>query len=466
MRTVALPAPDDFDAWREAARALAAADVPSDQVVWQVGSESADLFGTAASPPPIPGQAALSVPRAFIDLARSAALHSDPQRFALLYTLLTRLRAQPKLMEDRADPLVRRLDHLAKQVRRDIHKMRAFLRFREIADDDGQPRYVAWFEPEHHIVRHNAGFFVDRFAGMRWSILTPEVSIHWDGQALSQGPGASKGDAPEGDPTEEVWKTYYSSIFNPARVKIGAMLKEMPKKYWKNMPETALVPGLIAGAQARESNMVATAETRSREIGGNIETAWAALRDEAAACTRCHLHKHATQTVFGEGPLSATMMFVGEQPGDQEDLAGHPFVGPAGQVFNQALAQAGIDRAETYVTNAVKHFKFEQRGKRRIHSKPDAGEIEACRWWIEQEQMLLKPRITVALGATAARSLFGRVVTIGRERGRELALPDGGGSAWITVHPSYLLRLPDEAAKKAEFAKFVDDLKAAHALVG
>lgn len=463
MRTVVLPAPDEFDAWRDAARALAAADVPPDQVTWQVGDAAADLFGEAPVPARVPGLAAMSVPRAFIDLARSAALHADRQRFALLYTLLTRLRAQPKLMEDRADPLIRRLDQLAKQVRRDIHKMRAFLRFREV-DEEGQPRYVAWFEPEHHIVRHNARFFVDRFAGMRWSILTPAVSIHWDGRALTEGPGASKADAPEGDPTEEVWKTYYSSIFNPARVKIGAMLKEMPKKYWKNMPETALVPGLIAGAQARESGMVATAETRSRAIGGNIESAWAALREEATHCTRCHLYKHASQTVFGEGPLTASMMFVGEQPGDQEDLAGRPFVGPAGQVFDRALQQAGIDRAETYVTNAVKHFKFEARGKRRIHSKPDAGEIEACRWWIEQEQMLLKPKITVALGATAARSLFGRVMTIGRERGRALELPDQGGAAWITVHPSYLLRLPDEAAKQAEFARFVDDLKAAHAL--
>ena len=466
MRTVELAAPDDFDAWRDAARALAAADIPPDQVIWQVGAESGDLFGTSPAPVAVPGAAALTVPRAFLDLARSAALHHDPQRFALLYTLLTRLQAQPRLMEDRADRLIRRLDQLAKQVRRDVHKMRAFLRFREVTDEDGQPRYVAWFEPEHHIVRHNAGFFVDRFAGMRWSILTPAVSIHWDGRTLSEGPGASKSDAPDGDPTEEVWKTYYASIFNPARVKIGAMLKEMPKKYWKNMPETALVPGLIAGAQARESGMVATAETRSREIGGNIEAAWAALRAEAMQCTRCHLYKHATQTVFGEGPLEARMMFVGEQPGDQEDLAGHPFVGPAGQVFDQALERAGIARAETYVTNAVKHFKFEQRGKRRIHAKPDTGEIEACRWWIEQEQMLLKPRIIVALGATAARSLFGRAMTISRERGRLLELPERGGRAWITVHPSYLLRLPDEAAKKAEFARFVDDLKAAHAQIG
>ena len=465
MRLATLPAPDDFDAWRDAARGFAAADVPPDDIVWQVGSTPADLFATAAEetvPPPVPG--ALSVPRAFIDLARSVVMAAEPERFALLYTVLHRLRREPKLMEDHADPLIRRLEVIAKTVRRDIHKMRAFLRFREVADDDGASRYVAWFEPDHHIVRANAAFFVNRFASMRWSILTPEVSLHWDGTTLSEGPGASKGDAPDGDPTEEVWKTYYASIFNPARVKVGAMLKEMPRKYWKNMPETALVGQLIAGAQARESGMI----SQSREaptIGDNVQAAWAALRDEAAACTRCHLYKHATQTVFGEGPVDAQMMFVGEQPGDQEDLAGTPFVGPAGQVFNRAVAAAEIDRARVYVTNAVKHFKFEQRGKRRIHAKPDTGEIEACRWWIEQEQMLVRPKVTVALGATAGRSLFGRTVTIGRERGQALRLPDGG-EAWITVHPSYLLRLPDPAQKEDEFARFVEDLKKAKAAAG
>ena len=462
MRLATLPAPDDFDAWRDAARGFAAADVPPDDIVWQVGSTPADLFATAAEetvPPPVPG--ALSVPRAFIDLARSVVMAAEPERFALLYTVLHRLRREPKLMEDHADPLIRRLEVIAKTVRRDIHKMRAFLRFREVADDDGASRYVAWFEPDHHTVRANAAFFVNRFASMRWSILTPEVSLHWDGTTLSEGPGASKSDAPDGDPTEEVWKTYYASIFNPARVKVGAMLKEMPRKYWKNMPETALVGQLIAGAQARESGMI----SQSREaptIGDNVQAAWAALRDEAAACTRCHLYKHATQTVFGEGPVDAQMMFVGEQPGDQEDLAGTPFVGPAGQVFNRAVAAAEIDRARVYVTNAVKHFKFEQRGKRRIHAKPDNGEIQACRWWIEQEQMLVRPKVTVALGATAGRSLFGRTVTIGRERGQALRLPDGG-EAWITVHPSYLLRLPDPAQKEDEFARFVEDLKKAKA---
>jgi DNA polymerase len=431
--------------------------------VWQVGPQPTDLFAGEANgriPPPA-ATTAFSVPRTFVDLARSVVLAADPERFALLYTLLFRLRRQPKLIDDRADPLVRRLDTIAKGVRRDIHKMRAFLRFREVPEEGGS-RYVAWFEPEHHILRANAAFFVNRFASMKWSILTPAGSLHWDGTALSEGPPASRAEAPEGDPVEEVWKTYYASIFNPARVKVGAMLKEMPRKYWKNMPETALVPQLLAGAQARETGMI----DKAREtIGGNSEAAWAALREEAAGCTRCPLFKPATQTVFGEGPVDAALMFVGEQPGDQEDIAGRPFVGPAGQLFDRALAAAGVDRSRVYVTNAVKHFKYEQRGKRRIHSSPGAGEIKACRWWVEQERMLIRPKMTVALGATAARSLLGRAVTIGKERSRELRLPDGG-AGWITVHPSYLLRLPDPAMADEEFARFVDDLRQAQALVG
>jgi uracil-DNA glycosylase len=166
--------------------------------------------------------------------------------------------------------------------------------------------------------------------------------------------------------------------------------------------------------------------------------------------------------VFGEGAATAQMMLVGEQPGDQEDLAGRPFVGPAGQVLDRALAEAGIDRGTTYVTNAVKHFKFEARGKRRIHSKPGAGEIDACRWWIDQERDLIRPKMTVALGATAARSLLGRVVTIGRERGRVIELP-GGSAGYVTIHPSYLLRLQDKAAADDEYARFVDELRAAQA---
>lgn len=197
----------------------------------------------------------------------------------------------------------------------------------------------------------------------------------------------------------------------------------------------------------------------------NRAKAWAALRDEARACTRCHLYAHATQTVFGEGPADARMMFVGEQPGDQEDLAGRPFVGPAGQMFDKAIDEAGIDRAAVYVTNAVKHFKFERRGKRRIHSKPDAGEIRACRWWYERERELVTPEMTVALGATAARQMLGKVVTIGATRGRAIELAEGG-LGWVTIHPSFLLRMPDRSRAADEFAAFVEDLKGAAKAIG
>src|SRR5689334_25444475 len=197
---------------------------------------------------------------------------------------------------------------------------------------------------------------------------------------------------------------------------------------------------------------------RAIEPGGNLRASWEELLKDARVCTRCDLYKYATQTVFGEGPLDASIIFVGEQPGDQEDLAGRPFVGPAGAVFDAALEAAGIDRSTVYVTNAVKHFKFIQRGKRRIHNKPDAGEITACRWWIDQERELIKPPVTVALGATAARSLIGKTVTISKIRGEPLTLEDGS-ECWVTVHPSALLRMPEPAARQEARELFVRDLK-------
>ena len=197
---------------------------------------------------------------------------------------------------------------------------------------------------------------------------------------------------------------------------------------------------------------------RSIAPKSNVRAAWEAILKDARDCTRCDLYKFATQTVFGEGPLDASLVFVGEQPGDQEDLAGRPFVGPAGAVFDDALEKAGIDRSTVYVTNAVKHFKFIQRGKRRIHNKPDSGEITACRWWIDQERELIKPAVTVALGATAARSLVGKVVTIGKVRGAPLKLHDGS-ECWVTVHPSSILRMPDQDARHEARLLFVRDLK-------
>jgi uracil-DNA glycosylase family protein len=211
-------------------------------------------------------------------------------------------------------------------------------------------------------------------------------------------------------------------------------------------------------ADALEGLREALEAERAIEPRSNVRGAWEELLKDARLCTRCHLYRNATQTVFGEGPLDAAIMFVGEQPGDQEDLAGRPFVGPAGAVFEEALEKAGIDRKTVYVTNAVKHFKFVARGKRRIHNTPDAGEIQACRWWLGHERELIRPALTVALGGTAARSLVGKVVTIGKVRGAPLTLEDGS-ECWVTMHPSALLRIPDRERRHEERTKFVADLK-------
>src|SRR5919112_1614621 len=209
---------------------------------------------------------------------------------------------------------------------------------------------------------------------------------------------------------------------------------------------------------AEEGLKSALKAERRIEPGGNLRASWEALMKEARSCTRCELYKCGTQTVFGEGPLHPKLMFVGEQPGDQEDIEGRPFVGPAGQLFDKALEKVGIDRSTVYVTNAVKHFKFVLRGKRRIHNKPDAGEIEACRWWLDHERELIRPPVTVALGATAARSLIGKTVTISKVRGEPLKLADGG-ECWVTVHPSSILRAPGEVARREGKRLFLRDLK-------
>ena len=215
-------------------------------------------------------------------------------------------------------------------------------------------------------------------------------------------------------------------------------------------PEPDLLPAAALEGQGAEA--------------ATLPTDLPALAHAAAECRRCTLWSHATQVVFGEGPPDARMMMVGEQPGDQEDLAGRPFVGPAGQLLDRAITEAGIDRREVYVTNAVKHFKFEPRGKRRIHQKPDTTEIGACSVWIEAERRAVSPAVTVLLGATAARSVLGRTVTIGRERGRPIAHA-GNTQVLVTVHPSYLLRLPDEEAKAREYIAFVADLRMAQGLL-
>ncbi|OXT00757.1 uracil-DNA glycosylase [Notoacmeibacter marinus] len=487
--TISLDSEMDFDGWRKAARTLALAGAPSSAVTFLTPSAASQfLFTEASSPLPQPaGDTTFNVSKIFVEKAQTASHHSDPDRYDFLYHLLVRVLDEPNLLRIASDSDIRRLEAMVKSVRRDAHKMHAFVRFRKVGEvdaSDDEARYVAWFEPDHFIVEREAGFFMRRFAQMNWSILTPKGSIHWNRQTLTVGPPAKRSDAPAEDATEELWRTYFSNIFNPARLKVKAMQSEMPKKYWKNMPEAALIPDLIAGAENRAKAMVAAmpsvpppthAAIRDRhwkgaEMGetGNtlpppandLET----LRKQAETCRLCPLHEPATQTVFGEGPADAPLVFVGEQPGDKEDISGQPFIGPAGQLFDATLQDAGIDRSTVYVTNAVKHFKFQPRGKFRLHQKPNGDEIQTCRWWLGQELKLIDPDLTVALGATAAQSLLGRSVAVTKERGR-IVESDEGQRVFITVHPSFLLRIPDERRKADERARFRDDMIAVRELM-
>jgi DNA polymerase len=270
-----------------------------------------------------------------------------------------------------------------------------------------------------------------------------------------------------------MWLSYYASIFNPARPKSKAMRAEMPKRFWHNLPEAQLIAPLLAGAEERTREMIAKAPTRPAirrgakhpDPAAAEERAEAAddllqLKREALECRACPLWAPATQTVFGEGPKKAPILLVGEQPGDQEDLAGRPFVGPAGKILDRALADAGLDRSRAYVTNAVKHFKFEPRGKRRLHKKPNVGEIRACAPWLEGELALVSPKIVVMLGASAAQAMLGRSAPVMKQRGRVLDLP-GGQHGLVTVHPSYLLRLQGQDERHEAYQDFVNDLRLA-----
>ena len=474
MPHVALPRIETDKAWRDAARGLIARRVPPEEVTWSRGMADDDLF--AQAPEEIaPTRATLKVPREFVSLAGSVVWHRDPERFARLYALLWRLRSEKGLMEDRGDTALTKLRSMEKAVHRDRHKMTAFVRFREIgARDATRRRFAAWFEPTHFTLEPTAPFFARRFADMDWMIATPDLTAAFEEGRLSFHDGEPKPDIPD-DATEELWGTYFRNIFNPARLKIGAMTSEMPKKYWKNLPEARHIPEMIATAHARAEAMQAAAPTLPPPRAAKITERLAApgvvramaddldqLHAEENACNRCPLYENATQAVPGTGPRDADLMVVGEQPGDQEDLAGRPFVGPAGQMFDRIAREAGIDRAQAFVTNAVKHFKFMPKGKRRIHQNPNTGEIKACRFWLQSEIELVRPKLILSMGGTAAESLTGSRKGILSRRGTIEETAEGV-PVFLTVHPSYLLRLPDPALRDDETAKFRADLKSAQA---
>lgn len=469
--TYLVPLPDQgaFPVWRAAARLAISHGISPDQIDWQ---GTAGLFGGAPLPDQ-PGPQALRVPARFLALAQSVGWHSASDRFALLYQALWRLHRAEGDPVSHTDPLGRRLHLMAKSVGRDIHKMHAFVRFRELPANGPRRRFAAWFEPEHDTLEPGAPFFAKRFGDMDWMIATPRQTARFTDGQLTFGPAGPRPDLPE-DAAEDLWATYFRNIFNPARIKTDAMRSEMPMKYWKNLPETRLIPDMLAEAPARVARM-REAGAQAPRLGAAAVTARyrAAMPqpadlpqtlDEAAAaaaqCRRCGLCERATQTVWGQGPADAALMIVGEQPGDSEDLAGRPFVGPAGQLLRGAMAQAGVPPDRVWLTNAVKHFKFTPRGKRRMHQSPDRPEIEACRWWLGLELALVRPRLTLALGASAALALTGQTGRISDRLGQVVpGLHDG--PVQISWHPAHILRLPEGPARTQALAGLTADLAGA-----
>ncbi|WP_279089707.1 UdgX family uracil-DNA binding protein [Bartonella apis] len=489
MKTIILRKQGDFDEWRTTARLLLQDEMRPEDVFWHYHSAPTLFDGEPASSPsekysPEQQGQEFRVPKQFINLAKNVICHESEDSAALLYRLLYRLQQDKTLLEkiydiDTATALSRQ-----KAVCHDIHHMHAFLRFKEICglgNDNFRRRFTAWYEPQHFIIAEAIPFFCRRFSDMDWQILTPKGSAFYFNKRLFFGEPIFK--KPENkDEIEELWKTYFASIFNPARLKVKTMQSHMPKKYWSNLPEAEIVDSLIGDAETRIETMerqpvrqppLFHSRLSERHAQNSVQTNFRSrttpetsdiLNDSIRSCKRCPLHCSATQAVCGEGPENASLMIVGEQPGDREDLVGRPFIGPAGQIFEKTIEKIGIERDEVYITNAVKHFKYELKGRKRLHKRADRSEIEHCRWWLMKEIDIVKPKLIVAMGKTALFSLTDLNEPLSGLVGKiietEEKIP-----VLVTFHPSYLLRIKSEELKKQETARFEQSLQLAKAKI-
>ncbi|HEY4354612.1 MAG TPA: UdgX family uracil-DNA binding protein [Acidobacteriaceae bacterium] len=466
----------DFETWRGAARDALAQGLEPDQLDLQDAAFPLPLAldlrppDTSALEPPR-GQPIRNphVPRAFLEAAKLAAAHRSPSRWNLLFRLLHRLQSRPDLLRVEVDDDVAALRRLASQVQRDLHKMHAFVRFRRVeepglSDGDAREHFIAWYRPDHRIVPLAAPFFAERFAVMRWTILTPDQSMSWEPytQQLTYGPGAGRETAPQEDELEKLWLSYYGSIFNPARLNPAAMRSEMPIRFWTHLPEIALLPDLMQRAEVRVQSMV-TRQSQQPTAAPFVpeERTLPILRAAMPKCEGCDLFRCATQVVPGIGSSRAKLMLVGEQPGDQEDKQGEPFVGPAGHILRKAMEELGIASKHVFMTNAVKHFKFVQRGKLRLHQNPRMSEINACRPWLLAEMDAVRPKVVLCLGASASKSLLGGTFALMKERGtfKETQYAE---RVLATVHPSAVLRARDEQSRAGLYQFLKDDLALAY----
>jgi DNA polymerase len=460
-----------FEEWRGAARELIVRRVAPEFVEWLSEPEDGDLFSAAvddeAGAPPPPST--LRMPRQLMELLESAACFSAPDRWSFLYKVVWRWQLGERDVLSPADPDGSRLHGMVKAVRREEHDMHAYVRFRERKEDDGAPRFVAWFEPTHDVLPQVARHFARRMGNVTWMIATPAAAVLWDGEQLHAAPSLLRSAADIEDAGEALWLTYYRSIFNPARLNADLLRSHIPSRFWKNLPEGAIVPAMVSAAANGERRTGQTGAVGERS-GATIPIAAERAQPQREQpttldqCRRCDLWEHATQVVPGVGPKRARIMLVGEQPGDQEDLQGLPFVGPAGAVLEKAMAQAGMKRDGIYLTNAVKHFKWELRGKRRLHKTPAQKEISACHLWLEEEMERVQPEVVVALGSTALKSVLQDGSVTMKSVMDAPVMHDG---RWVVTvyHPSYVLRAPDEATRRQAYDVIVAGLRQAQSLV-
>lgn len=478
--------------WRVHARQLLQRGFAPEEVDLQDATVSAtlpldlDLMQDEPQGQPFPSP---HTSQSFLDLAEIVSVHRSADRWNLLYRALYRLQTNRDLLKIEIDSDVAKMRQMEQQVRRDLHKMHAFVRFRKLhADviDEANPfaptasngpvpglapapakeHFVAWYQPDHRILPLAVPFFAERFAPMNWTILTPDDSATWDPTThlILFSPGLPREAAPAEDELETLWRAYYGSIYNPARLNQGAMRQEMPVRYWKNLPEVSLLPSLITESAARVRTMVKSQESKpSAAPFVPSEHTLPLIQSSLPSCKGCDLYQHATQVVPGVGPSPqtiqrpATLMLVGEQPGDQEDRQGLPFVGPAGRILDKVFDDLGIARDSIYLTNAVKHFKFVQRGKLRLHQNPRMSEITACRPWLLAEIDAVRPQVILCLGASASKSLLGGTFALMRDHGKVLASPYSN-QVIATIHPSAVLRARDQAAEEELYRFLREDM--------
>lgn len=450
----------NFEAWRAEARELILKNVPPSESAWTSSDEpNLDLFSSVKIVPTQISRSQFKVPAEFIECASYAfAFRSDDQA-GFLYRILWRLlHGEPNLLKISIDPDTQEFESRYRLVKRDIHKMKAFVRFREFND-----RFIAWHAPDHLIVRLAAPFFAERFSGMNWSILTSDECVHWDQKNLTFSEGVSRSAAPDSDSAEDLWLTYYRSIFNPARIKWNAMTKEMPIRHWKTLPETAVIQELLRTSPERlqkfyrEQNPDANQWIPKLAPGETLTLEQ--LKNALSECHACGICERATGPVMGVGPINAEIALIGEQPGEEEDRTGTPFIGPAGQLLDRALNEIGMKREALYVTNAVKAFKWTaQENYGRIHRGSSPAEIAACSPWLKEELRIVKPKKIICLGRSAAQSILGKSVLMRDVRGK-IFKTSFSDHTLVVPHPSFILRIQNPAEKLHEYARFVQELR-------